>query len=261
MQASGLNKLTSHDIIGVWHADLRCKGDNISSNSINSQAVTLSKLVAAFPWMGCCSGLPDHPGEKAISTSSGRPVEVETADGVQKVLIAPASYCYCLLISSAATFVPEIWKDSGWLSVATPFLLGPFPFFFFRIFWGQKNFVERQKWLISSHAKVDVRTKDAFSKNHLFGAWSLLFGPKFDLKKDPRWGTKRSTVVEYLLSTIRSGVSLDELSCYCVILWYRKISANCWVSNLWSTDSSPSGISAAFWRISLQNNCTNLHDL
>lgn len=74
--------------------------------------------------MGCCSGLPDHPGEKAISTSSGRPVEVETADGVQKVLIAPASYCYCLLISSAATF-------------------------------------------------VDVRTKDAFSKNHLFGAWSL----------------------------------------------------------------------------------------
>lgn len=131
-------------------------------------------------------------------------------------------------------------------------LLGPF-LFFLRIFWGQKNVVERQKWLISSHAKVDVRTKDAFSKNHLFGAWSLLFGPKFDVKKDPRWGTKRSTVVEYLLSTIRSGVSPDELSCYCVILWYRKTSANCWVSNLWSTDSRPSGVSAAFWRISLQN--------
>lgn len=145
MQASGLNKLTSHDIIGVWHADLRCKGDNISSNSINSQAVTLSKLVAAFPWMGCCSGLPDHPGEKAISTSSGRPVEVETADGVQKVLIAPASYCYCLLISSAATFVPEIWKDSGWLSVATPFLLGPFPFFFFFEFFEGKRILLKDK--------------------------------------------------------------------------------------------------------------------
>ena len=148
MQASGLNKLTSHDIIGVWHADLRCKGDNISSNSINSQAVTWSKLVAAFPWMGCCSGLPDHPGEKAISTSSGRPVEVETADGVQKVLIAPASYCYCLLISSAATFVPEIWKDSGWLSVATPFLLGPFPFFF-EFFEGKRILLKDKNWLIS----------------------------------------------------------------------------------------------------------------
>lgn len=112
-----------------WHAKIWDEKDNINSNSINSQAVTLSKLVAAFPWMGCCSGLPDHPGEKAISTSSGRPVEVETADGVQKVLIAPASYCYCLLISSAATFVPEIWKDSGWLSVATHVFWVPFFFF------------------------------------------------------------------------------------------------------------------------------------
>lgn len=38
--------------------------------------------------------------------------------------------------------------------------------------------------------------------------------------------------VEYLLSTIRSGVSLDKVLCYCVVLWYRKTSGNCWVSNL-----------------------------
>lgn len=129
-----------------WHAKIWDEKDNINSNSINSQAVTLSKLVAAFPWMGCCSGLPDHPGEKAISTSSGRPVEVETADGVQKVLIAPASYCYCLLISSAATFVPEIWKDSGWLSVATHVFWVPF-FFFCEFFEGKRMLLkDKNDW-------------------------------------------------------------------------------------------------------------------
>lgn len=67
--------------------------------------------------MGCCSAIPaDSAGPasgRSSASSSGQPVEVtEFFESAQKVLLASASYCYCLLISSAATFVDVRDKDA-----------------------------------------------------------------------------------------------------------------------------------------------------
>ena len=66
--------------------------------------------------MGCCSAIPaSAPAEASASasSSSGQPIEVTSFfDGsAQKVLLASASYCYCLLISSASIFVDV--RDKG----------------------------------------------------------------------------------------------------------------------------------------------------
>lgn len=74
--------------------------------------------------MGCCSAIPaSAPASEASASSvrssassaarsaSGQPIEV-IIDGSAKVLIASASYCYCLLISSAAIFVDVRDKES-----------------------------------------------------------------------------------------------------------------------------------------------------
>lgn len=205
-----------------WHAKIWDVKDNINSNSINSQAVTLSQVSSSFSMDGVLLWTPGPSWRKGnfykqwtTRRSWNCRWSAEGSDCTSFILLLPFDLLGC-------HFCPWNLKRLRLIISCNTCLGGPF-LFFLRIFWGQKNFVERQK-LVDFHlnAKVDVRTKDAFSKNHLFGAWSLLFGPKFDVKKDPRWGTKRSTVVEYLLSTIGSGVSLDELSCYCVILWYRK---------------------------------------